>query len=203
MPRDILNRTTAPVVLQFFDLCFKQGVLDAYKYGDDYEARDFMDRHKEAWDFGVLGDPEDFDWELWRFTLYRWARRHHFMKFSQNFIYRIIRRNYLWYFLPYCMRFYLMGIEEWLEYPNPSKIELFKKEKKIHWKPVESHLRKLMTCDYISYMQEFCLEYRRNPLSTEERAPMTASTMDAFCMAIHDLTRGYDTGRMLRVMQDA
>ena len=59
-----LNRTTAPQVVRFFDVCFKQGVIDAYNYHDNYGARDFLQRFKESWDFGVLGEPEDFDWEI-------------------------------------------------------------------------------------------------------------------------------------------
>ena len=199
--RQLLNRTSAPHVVRFFDLCFKQGVIDACAYDDDYGAKEFLYKHKEAWDFGVLGEPDDFDWEMWRFTMYRWARRNHFTKFSSDFIYRIVRKNYLWYFLPYCMRFYLMGIEEWLEYPNEINMEAFKGESKIHWKPVPRQLRKITVNDTISYMQEFCYEFRRSPLSSGDDRVMSPNAMDAFCQAIHDLTRKYDTGKELRIKE--
>lgn len=194
-----LNRTTAPQVVRFFDVCFKQGVIDAYNYHDNYGAKDFLQRFKESWDFGVLGEPEDFDWEMWRFTLYRWARYNRFTRFAQEHIYSIVRKDYLWYMLPFCMRFYLMGIEEWLAYPAPTKLELFKKEFRVHWKPVLTQVRKMSVDDYISYMQEFTYEFRRSPYSQGENRKMSPRTMDAYCMAIHDLTRKYDTGRKLRV----
>lgn len=192
-----LNRKSAPRIIRFFDLCFKQGVMDAYNFADDYGARDFVNQHREAWDFGVLGEPDDFDWEMWRFTLYRWGRqRGGFVKFAENYIYRIVKKNYLWYFLPFCMWFYLMGIEEWLEYPNPSGMELFKNEPKVHWKKVPANLRKMTTNDFISYMQECVYEYRRTP---EEGRTMNARTMDAYCQAMHDLTRRYETGKRFRI----
>ncbi len=189
--RTPLNRSTAPTIIRFFDLCFKHGVIDAYVFADDYGAREFVQKHKEAWDFGVLGEPDDFDWEMWRFTLYRWGRMNHFMKLAENYIYRITKKNYLWYILPFCMRFYLMGIEEWIEYPDPSKIEIFKNENKVHWKPVPPHLRKITTNDFISYMQEFAYEFRRSPLSQGEDRIMVTRTMDGYIQAIHDMTRKY------------
>lgn len=196
-----LNRSSAPVVIRFFDLCFKQGVIDACDFGDDYGAKEFLDQHRAAWDFGVLGEPDDFDWEMWRFTMYRWARGNHMTRFSQDFIYRIVKKHYLWYFLPYCMRFYLMGIAEWLEYPNSARLEIFKGESKVHWKPVDKGLRKMNVNDFISYMQEFCYEFRRSPLSKGEDRIMSPAALDAFCQAIHDLTRKYDTGKTLRIKE--
>jgi hypothetical protein len=199
MTRSPLNRSSAPNVIRFFDICFKQGVVDAYNFSDDYSARDFVEKHKAAWDFGVLGEPDDYDWEMWRFTLYRWARRHRLVSFSRDFIYRIVKKNPLWYFLPYCMYFYLMGIKEWLEYPNPVPLEVFKSENRVHWAPVLNYPRKITTDDYISMMQECCLEYRRSPISAQENPPMLAGTLDAYCQAIHDLTRKYATGKKLRI----
>lgn len=200
--KDPLNRTSAPIILRFFDLCFKQGVIDAKEFNDDASAKEFLDSHKESWDFGLLG-VDDFDgWQEWRFVLYRWGRQHRMTKFSENYIYRITKKNYLWYFLPFCMRFYLMGIEEWLKYPNPVRIELFKKESKVHWMPVQSNLRKMTTNDFISYMQEFVYDFRRSPLSKGEDRIMVDTTFDSFQQAVHDLTRGFKTGRKIKIEDD-
>lgn len=196
-----LNRSTAPTVIRFFDLCFKQGVYDAYDFADDYGAREFLEKHREAWDYGVLGEPDDFDWEHWQFTLYRWGRANRFTKFVQTFIYGITTKNLMWYVFPFCMRFYLMGIEEWLANPNPTKLELFRHEGKIHWKVMPNSLRKMTTNDYISYMQEFVYEFRRSPLSEGENRIMVPATMDTFCAAMHDLTRKYVTGKKLRIKE--
>lgn len=193
---DPLNRTTAPMVLRFFDICFKQGVLDAHNFSDDYGAREFLTARKEDWRFGVLGEPDDFDWEMFRFTLYRWARQNHMTKFGEGYIYRILKKNYLWCLLPYCMRFYLMGIEEWLTYPNPSGLELFKHEGKVHWAPNPDVPRKITKDDFRYYMQDFAYQYRRLP---EEQMPIASKTMDEYNRAIYDLTHKYVKESKVRI----
>ena len=182
------NRGFARTAVNFFDLCFKQGVLDACNFGDDYTAKDFLDQHGTDWTFGVLGEPDDFDWRMWRFTLYRWGRTRGFMRFSEEYIYRIQGKGSQWSFLPFCMRFYLMGIKEWLEYPNPTGIELFKKSPKAHWKPVPKGPKKMSVKDFIFYMQGFVFDYQRVP---EEKREIDCKVLDAYCSAIYTLTRQY------------
>ena len=97
------------------------------------------------------------------------------------------------------MRFYLLGIEEWLEYPNPTGIELFKKESKVHWKPVDQKLRKITKNDLISYMHEFCYEYRRVP---EDKRKMSLTSFDGFSRAIHDLTSPYEKRKKIRIEEE-
>lgn len=198
--RDPLNRTTAPQILRFFDICFKQGVIDAYNFANDYEAREFVEKHKPAWDFGVLGEPDDFDWEMWRFSLYRWARNNRLTPFAENYLYRIVKKNYLWCLLPFCMQFYLMGIEEWLSYPNPGQMERFLNEGKIHWAPQKNPtLRKMTKADFRFYMQEFARQYRRLP---EEQQPVSYRTMDGYCRAIYDLNQKYVPLSQIRIPEE-
>lgn len=197
---DPLNRTTAPQILRFFDICFKQGVIDAYNFSNDYDAREFVEKHKPAWDFGVLGEPDDFDWEMWRFTLYRWARNNRLTPFAENYLYRIVKKNYLWCLLPYCMQFYLMGIEEWLAYPNPGQMERFLHEGKIHWAPQQNpSLQKMTKADFRFYMQEFARQYRRLP---EEQQPVHHRTMDGYCRAIYDLNHKYVPLSKIRIPKE-
>ena len=187
--RRALNRTSAAQILRFFDICFKQGVIDACAFNDDHEARLFLDRHKAAWDFGVLGESEEgFDWEIWRVKLYQWGRAKGMKSFLTDYVYQITRKNHLWYFFIFAMRFYLMGIEEWLEYPAPAGIERFKTQVNIHWKKVEASCKNITKTDKIVYMQEIAHEYLSVPLDERTLKPVT---MDGFCRAMHDLTRPY------------
>jgi hypothetical protein len=186
---DPLNRTTAKHALRFFDVCFKRGVLDACEYGDDFGAREFVEKHSRAWDFGVLGEPDDFDWRMWRFILYRWARQANGLgKFAESYIYQVTKKNYLWYLLPYCMRFYMMGIKEWMDYPNRSGIERFKMTTAVHWNPEASKIRRMSRSDYIWQMQEFAYQFRR---ATEATEYLSQEAMDDYCKAIHKLTKSY------------
>ena len=182
-----LNRTIAPHILRFFDICFKQGVIDAYTLGDDLESKSFLETRKEDWKFGVLGKPEDHDWQMFRFTLYWWARRVNMKSLCENYIFKIRKIDPVWCFLPYCMRFYLLGIEEWLNYPNPVGIEVFKRSYRAHWDP-GSGMKKFTRGDYFSYMHDFAYAYRGIP---EEERPASCSSMEAFCQAMFDLPRGF------------
>lgn len=197
---DPLNRTTGPQILRFFDICFKQGVVDAYNLTNDYEAREFVKRHKAAWDFAVLGDQEDFDWQMWRFTLYRWARNNRLTPFGENYLYKIVKKNYLWCLLPFCMQFYLMGIEEWLQYPNPGQMERFLHETRVHWAPqANPSLRRMSKADIRYCMQEFAMHYRRLP---KEQQPVSYRTMDGYCEAIYALNQKYVNVKKIRIPEE-
>ena len=186
MQRRILNRSTADQILRFFDVCFKQGVIDACEFGDDWAVKDFYEKHIEDWDFGVLGEADDMDWELFRVKLYHWGRERGYRKFLIEYVYQIHRKNYAWYFFVFCMRFYLLGIGEWLEYPNSTRIEQFKNFPNKHWVDKPSALAKISKTDKIVTMQDEMFKYCAVP---EEDRRLSVDIMDSFCRAIHDLTR--------------
>jgi len=159
--RSPLNRTTGPQAIRLFDYCFKQGVIDACELEDDYSAKEFLTHMLETGGYGVLNEPTDgFDWKRWQFTLYRYCRYGRLGSISDTYIDKIhrFRNTFVFAILPIAMRFYLMGIEEWLEYPNPNNIALFKQRKKIHWKPMPQHLVTITTPDFISLVQQFVYE---------------------------------------------
>ncbi len=85
------------------------------------------------------------------------------------------------------MRFYLMGVEEWLEYPNPLNVELFKHTKKIHWKQVPSHLKNMTTGDFLSLLQDFIYERQKMHLDGD----LTEAQYDGFSRAMYRYTRKY------------
>jgi hypothetical protein len=200
--RSPLNRTTAPQVLKLLDYCFKQGVLDACELGDDYSARDWMEARKEDGGYGLLSDIETpYDWRRWRFTLFRWCRNARMGSIGETYIDRICKvSNFLFCVVPISMRFYLMGIEEWLEYPNHTNIQIFKQNRKVHWKPVAPHLRVITKDDFISYIQDFVYErhkfHKRIQEDCSEEEATAILTRDAsdksynnFVKAVWALTR--------------
>lgn len=193
--KTVLNRTSGPNIVRFFDVCFKQGVIDACETGNDFTCREFIDLHKEDWSFGILGEPNDYDWRVFRFSLYRWARNARMTGFAENFIYKISTKCLVWCFFVYCMRFYLMGIQEWLDYPNPVGLEIFKNTSMIHWKQMPKHLAKMTKADIITSMQEIAFEYQR---WSEEDKPVSDTLMDSFCVATFDLTRSFRHAKKVR-----
>lgn len=187
--KDPLNRANAPAIIRLFDACFRQGVLDSYAAEDDFVVREFLMAHKGKWTFGTVAEPEGHDWRSYRFILYRWARENGLTNLAENYIIMIRKMNYLWCLLPYCLWFYIMGVQEWISYPNTQGIEVFKMHKRTHWDPNQK-VKSFTRMDYISYMHEAAFEYKK--LADDEK-PVGDVTMDSFCQAIYDLTRDYVT----------
>lgn len=183
----LLNRKNAPSVIRLYDACFKQGVIDAYDLDDNLTAKEFLEQRLRDWHLCTLDKQEYSDWKSFVFTLYWWARRRHMTQFAENCIFKIRTKNYLWALLPYCLRFYLMGIQEWLDYPNPVNIEVFKTLPRVHWSP-HAEVQKFVPGDYFSHMHDFAYEYRQLP---EEQREIGAAALDEFCKGVYDLTRVY------------
>lgn len=184
---EALNRTTAPQVLRFFDVCFKQGVIDAAELGDDLGVKEFYDKRIADWGFGVVNGEQEMDWRAFLFTLYWWARKNHLTGFADNYLFKIRKKTYAWCIFPYCMRFYLMGVHEWLEYPNPVNLEVFKGKAKLHWSP-KAGVNTFRRGDYFSHMHDFAYAFRQ---IDEEERPISPVLMDSFVQALYDLTRGF------------
>lgn len=186
-----LNRATAPQVLRLFDLCFRQGVFDAYDQDDDYAVREFLEKHKENGGYGLVYDDDNFDWRRWRYTIARWCRENRLGSVGNVYLdspelwkgYK----TFLFAVIPISMRFYLMGVEEWLENPNPGRIPEFKMFKKTHFKNVPSHLKEMSTQDFISYIQEFVYERQRLHIKND----LTDRQYDSFAQAMWTLTKKY------------
>lgn len=195
-----LNRHTAPMVVRLLDICFRRGVLDAMDFGDDYTAKEWCEDKIQNEGYGLLSESEvEYDWRRWQFTIMRWCRLNRMATLSSAYLDRIRKKtNFLFVVIPMTMRFYLMGIQEWLEYPNPNKFVFFENQPKTHWKPVDAHLKNMTTDDFISYVQEFVYERSSHPEEVKEKGASDAS-FDDFREALWRTTRKYpviyDTSR--------
>lgn len=190
MSSRLLNRSTAPRAVRFMYLCFQRGVIDASELGSDMDAKDFYDKKSSDWTFGTLEHPEDTDWKAFRSQLYWWAREYKMKNLAETYLFAIRGKNYTWCILPYCMRFYLMGIKEWLDYPNYGAIEIFKKAGKDHWNP-NVPVKTMTRMDIISYLHTFEFDFRR---LGENDMGISEASMSSFIHALYDLSRKYVTG---------
>lgn len=184
-----LNRKTAPAIIRFYDVCFKQGVLDAAAARDDYSVREFVLEHKPLFKFGTISEPTGHDWRSYRFVLYRWARENGMTPLAENFIIAIRKQNYVWSFLPYCLWFYIMGIEEWLEYPNAMAVGVFRASPRVHWNPASAN-HQITKMDFISYMHMAAFAYKA--MDVDDKL-VSDSSIDGFCSSIYDLSQRYAT----------
>lgn len=198
-----LNRTTAPQVIRLFDSCFKRGVLHAQEQDDDYGVRDWLERHKAAGDYGLVYDDNNFDFRRWRFTIERWCREDRVGSVGDTYLNSLYVRSgtnktFLFAILPMTMRFYMMGVEEWLAYPNPLNTSMFKQTRKIHWKPVLPHMKVMNTSDFLSYLQEFI--YERQGMALE--GDLTPAQYDGFAEAMYKFTRKYEIPEFDKAEED-
>ena len=87
--RSPLNSSTGPQVIRLFDVCFKRGVRDARAFEDDDFVREFVSERGYDWKFGVIGDHMIYDWRLYRFRLYQWARESRLSGLAENYLFNI------------------------------------------------------------------------------------------------------------------
>ena len=160
--------------IRLFDYCFRQGVFDACEMEDDYAVQEFYDKMMETGGYGLLLEPNDgFNWRRWQHTLYHFCRMGRIGSMTDSYVNLIHRykNTFVFSLIPMTMRFYLEGIKEWLDYPNPNAMQLFKQTKKQHWTPnLPSHVRTLKTQDYIFILQGFVYE-RKEKHYPEDSVP--------------------------------
>lgn len=182
----VLNRTSATRILRFLSLCLKRGVLDAASLQDSFEAQSFYDAHWDKWDFALIGEPDDFDWKMFRFEMYKMCRRSGLSLFAEQYLYQIRTQDYLFCPLIFAMRFYLMGVKEWLDYPNTARLDIYRLEKTpMHFIGDSHNARSMKRVDILANMQDTAYKYRR--WATDRTKP-TGNTMVEFVSALFTMT---------------
>lgn len=158
----MINRQTAKMLLKLFETCFKQGVIDACEQDDDYWCREFIEARRTQGDFSLLDVRDSYDWKEWRMIIGRWCRYTHNLKLCVLYLDKVYTKNFYWSVFPIAMDFYMLGIEEYLEYPNPINLELFKTKSGQHWKPMKTKIMQHMDRDEkVGYVQQFAFERER------------------------------------------
>lgn len=177
------------------------GVLDARDVEDDYLVQEWYNTHRPEWSYGLLSAPDAvFTWQRWRHTLYRWCRNTGLRTLGETYIDMMRRRaqSCLFAIIPLTMRFYLMGVEEWLAYPNRANAEVFKMNLYVHWKPMRpASLKLIRTDDYIAYLQDWSYEFRDLPPNVQKNL-CKDTFFDSFTQAIWQLTRTLTTYGKIR-----
>lgn len=205
MKRKTINRSNARQVIRLLDYCFKMGVWEASQLEDDYTVSAWLEEHKPVWGYGSLSEPDvPYDWRHWRFILFRWCRMAGLSMLGETYIDMIRKKqSYTYAIIPLSMRFYIRGVEEWLAYPNPLKLELFLQNIHTHWKPMRpSSLQKMNVNDYISDMQMYAYEFQRLPEEVRENIGK-ASQFDGFIQVIWQFTRSIKTYGEIREKVEA
>lgn len=187
-----ITRTSAPEIIRLLDYCYKRGVVDAYEVEDDLAVRDWYDDMLHSGRYGLVGFPdEECDWRRWRFFLLRWCRENRLSSLGFNYIDGIRKVTGFWYvIIPMTMRFYLLGVAEWLEYPNELGLALFKSKIRQRWSnKVPSQMKLMRNSDYLSLIQEFIYEFRQHPMKEMADRKFPSRSLDNFEYAMWQMTR--------------
>lgn len=188
--KSLITRRTAPEIIRLLDFCYKKGVIDACETEDDYAVQEWYDGVFQNGKYGLLTHiGEDFDWKKWRFFLLRWCRENRLSSLGYDYIDTIRQVNgFSYVLLPMAMRFYLMGVGEWLQYPNEHALELFRRTARRRWlNTLPKHMMNMKTDDYISLIQEFVYEFRKHPMP--EMSKLSKNALSDFEIAMWQCTR--------------
>lgn len=183
----LIDRSTVKLVLRLLEYSFRQGVLDACKYQDEFLCREFIRQRRENHDFGTLDIGEPLDWEEWRYILTKWSMRCHIHTVCEKYLDKIVSMNYNWVIFPVAMEFYILGIEEYLEYPNIRNLELFKNKPRVHWYCDGRPFKGINTESIVTMIQDIC--YTRKRKDAFAQGCPSAISYDAFCRTIWTCTR--------------
>lgn len=189
MKRNPLNKESVTQVVRLFDYAFKKGVVDACELDDEHTSRAFIERYDKEEVFGLLGDDITCTWHQWRYIVFRWCRYRGVTSLGEKYIDRLRTKNFLWVILPMTFRFYLLGISEYLAYPAPLRIEIFKNKTFVRWRPTERGVYGLRKSDIINYVQEFT--YQRRQWSEERKLleGVSDAVYDNFCELLWALSQ--------------
>lgn len=183
----LITKNNARHLITLFDIAFRHGVIHASEVADDYKCREWVAKIREDHTFGLVNCDWFMDWREWRYTLSRWCRYNRIYTLAESCLDKIKHMNYAWAILPLCMDFYIMGVEEWLSYPNERDLDAFKSRSRIHWKDIEHKMKRIRLDDYIAYAQGFAYERIRSEADLPT-AP-SAISYNSLCQMIWQYTR--------------
>lgn len=125
MVRNLINKSNLRRVLILFDYFYKMGVIDAMSKTDQWQARDFVSRMRESKAYGTIDRDYSMGWKQWltlvryECTLKKWnSLRDLLMCITSS-------KGYVATILPLTMAYYLKGIEDYWDHPNPVNKTIF------------------------------------------------------------------------------
>lgn len=119
MVRNLINKSNLKRVLILLDRFYKMGVIDAMEKTDQWQARDFVSRMRESGTYGTIDRDYSMGWKQWLVFLKcectiqkMWTQRALLQTITSN-------SGYMFTIVPMTMAFYLKGIEDYWDNPNP------------------------------------------------------------------------------------
>jgi hypothetical protein len=171
---------TAPALIEMFDACYKNGVIQARQLDDEGEAQDFIDQYSEGEEFAILCDvdmfgrvkPGPFELKLvqWRRKLMYWTQTASKRLLVIEFLNSVPKLgNFAGVAYIVAKKFYLQGIYHYINNPT-NDLEVFVNTRNAvlqrHAKAART--RKVRTTnDWIQEIQMFCADSMAEELREE------------------------------------
>ena len=131
--RNLINNSNLRWVLILFDHFYKMGVIDAMEKTDQWQARDFVSRMRESGTYGTIDRDYSMGWKQWlalvryECSLKKWNALRDLLACITS------SRGYVATILPITMAYYLKGIEDYWDNPNPINKTLFLAKSFYQW----------------------------------------------------------------------
>lgn len=183
------DRTSIDQLMRFLDYVYKRGVEDASLVNDDFALQEYLDRRKDPDTFGFLDTAFDIDWREFRFVVTRWAFQRGQKTLAEKYLMKISKADFKAVSLAAIQDFYLLGVEHWMGYRNPMKIEVFKQRRNVHWDLVRGKsFTPFKKEERVSILQERMYD-RIHRAEAKNESWLSKSAYEIFSSEIWKLTR--------------
>ena len=122
---NLINKSNLKWVLILFDHFYKMGVIDAMEKTDQWQARDFVTRMRESKTYGTIDKDYSLGWKQWLALVRYECSLKNWNKLRDLLFCITSNRGYIATILPLTMAYYLKGIEDYWDNPNPINKTLF------------------------------------------------------------------------------
>lgn len=161
--RPIIDRSVALSTISLVDYCYRKGVEDAHRIGDEGLAREFLDKVSQTGVYGFLNeDGITMGWKEWTLRLMAQARMTSWNGAMTRYFSLIGSRpnqNYLGAFIPVSEAFYAKGVRDYTDNPHSVDYLLFQEKTRVFW--TAKGLQNVNNRRYIDEIQLCCFDLQR------------------------------------------
>lgn len=180
--RPIIDRAVALSTISLIDFCYRKGVEDAHRIGDEGLAREFLDKVSQTGVYGFLNEEGiTMSWKEWTLRLMAQARMTSWNGAMMRYFSLIGSRpnqNYLGAFIPVSEAFYAKGVRDYTDNPHSADYLLFQEKTRVFW--TAKGLQNVNNRRYIDEIQLCCFDLQRRDNSVwESKTPYEANKLGA------------------------
>lgn len=171
--RPIIDRGVALNTISLVDYCYRKGVEDAHRIGDEGLAREFLDRVSQTGVYGFLNEEGVvMNWKEWTLRLMAQARMTSWNGAMTRYLELIgnrLNQNYLGVFIPVTEAFYAKGVRDYTDCPHAADYSLFQEKRRVFW--TAKGLKNMSNRYYVDEIQLCCFDLQRRDKGVWESLP--------------------------------